>query len=105
MTGLALRQTRGVCREMVAQVARDNTVMVTWANFHYRDFVMNWVHHVKATGCEAYIVGAPGKGPPARWQCAAQPCDGKQLCACGSQAPWTTSCLSFSSQTTSRASA
>lgn len=32
--------------------------MVTWANFHYKDFVLNWVDHLKATGCSAFIVGA-----------------------------------------------
>eukprot|EP00887_Chlorella_sp_A99_P001666 scaffold8.g1666.t1 len=43
---------------MVAAVAESNTVMVTWANYHYRDFVFSWVHHLRATGCRAYIVGA-----------------------------------------------
>ncbi len=38
-------------------MAINNTVMVTWANFHYLDFVMNWVQHVQATGCTAYLVG------------------------------------------------
>lgn len=32
-------------------------VVVTWANYHYRDFVMNWVEHLAAAGCNAYIVG------------------------------------------------
>ena len=32
--------------------------MVTWANFHYLDFTMNWVEHVKAAGISAYLVGA-----------------------------------------------
>jgi hypothetical protein len=38
-------------------VANNRTVVVTWANFHYRDFVINWVEHLNATGCTAYIVG------------------------------------------------
>lgn len=85
----------------MAKVAQDNTVVVTWANYHYRwggaaagfrgcagpawraagpnhllcvyasrhahhmvcfmhrrDFVMNWVEHLRATGCTAFIVGA-----------------------------------------------
>jgi hypothetical protein len=33
-------------------------VVVTWANFHYKDFVMNWVGHLNATGCKAFLVGA-----------------------------------------------
>jgi hypothetical protein len=32
-------------------------VVVTWANFHYKDFVMNWVMHLQATGCNTYLVG------------------------------------------------
>ena len=46
-----------LCRELVASVAQDNVVVVTWANYHYRDFVMNWVEHLRATGCTAFIVG------------------------------------------------
>ena len=46
-----------MCRELVASVAEDNVVLVTWANYHYRDFVMNWVEHLKAVGCNAFIVG------------------------------------------------
>jgi len=42
----------------VATVAEDNMVAVTMANYHYRDFVMNWVEHLRATGCNAFIVGA-----------------------------------------------
>ena len=32
-------------------------VVVTWANYHYRDFVMNWVHHLQATGCKNILIG------------------------------------------------
>lgn len=32
--------------------------MVTWANFHYLDFTMNWVQHVQAANISAYLVGA-----------------------------------------------
>jgi arabinosyltransferase len=45
-------------REMVARVAVDNTVMVTWANLHYLDFVINWVEHVRGLGITSYLVGA-----------------------------------------------
>ena len=37
---------------------KPGTVIITWANFHYQDFVMNWVAHLHATGCRTYIVGA-----------------------------------------------
>ena len=33
-------------------------VVVTWANFHYLDFVLNWVHQINFTGCNTYLVGA-----------------------------------------------
>lgn len=32
-------------------------VVVTWANTHYYDFVLNWVYHLNATGCKSYLVG------------------------------------------------
>lgn len=32
-------------------------VVVTWANYHYKDFVMNWVEHLKETGCDTFLVG------------------------------------------------
>ena len=35
-----------------------NTIIVTCANFQYRDFVMNWVEHVCGIGITAYLVGA-----------------------------------------------
>ena len=35
-----------------------NTIMVTWANFHYQDFVMNWVEHVQNVGVKSYLIGA-----------------------------------------------
>lgn len=33
-------------------------VLVTWANFHYRDFVLNWYEHLNATGCTNVLIGA-----------------------------------------------
>ena len=34
-----------------------NTIMVTWANHHYLDFVTTWVEHIKAVGVTTYLVG------------------------------------------------
>lgn len=51
---------RPVCprRELAAKVAHNGrTIMVTWANYHYRDFVENWVAHLKEAGCKFFIVG------------------------------------------------
>lgn len=47
-----------MCRELVTKVAPHGTVMVTWANFHYLDFTLNWVQHVQAANVSAYLVGA-----------------------------------------------
>ena len=51
-------------KEMAESVAKlrdasePGPVVVTWANYHYLDFVLNWVHHIKLTGCKSYLVGA-----------------------------------------------
>ena len=45
-------------REMVAKIAQDGYLVVTWANWHYFDFVRSWVMHVKDVGITGYIVGA-----------------------------------------------
>ncbi|KAL4515871.1 hypothetical protein Ndes2526B_g00587 [Nannochloris sp. 'desiccata'] len=50
-------------KEMAIAAATDSmgtrgAVVVTWANYHYKDFVMNWVDHLKETGCNTFLVGA-----------------------------------------------
>ena len=50
-------------RERATQVATQSDgslgpVVVTFANFHYLDFALNWDHHMNKTGCESYLVGA-----------------------------------------------
>ena len=47
-----------VNRELVKSVAPEGPVMVTWANLHYLDFVLNWVDHVRACGIKSFLVGA-----------------------------------------------
>ena len=47
-----------VYRELVKSVAPEGPVMVTWANLHYLDFVLNWVEHVRSCGIKAFLVGA-----------------------------------------------
>lgn len=44
--------------EFVKMHAKDNVVMVTWANFHYYDFVMNWVSHLRNLNMTNFVVGA-----------------------------------------------
>jgi len=53
-----LTQARKSCRKLIQRVAPEGTVMVTWANFHYLDFTLNWVQHVQAANISAYLVGA-----------------------------------------------
>jgi hypothetical protein len=43
---------------MVQKIAQDGYLMVTWANYHYVDFVRTWVSHVQRVGVTGYIVGA-----------------------------------------------
>lgn len=45
-------------RERMLPLAKDGYLVVTWANWHYRDFVRNWVAQLNRTGCTAYVVGA-----------------------------------------------
>jgi hypothetical protein len=45
------------CRAAVACVADShNVVMVTTANWHYLDFVRNWVHHVRQANISNFLV-------------------------------------------------
>ncbi|GAX79191.1 hypothetical protein CEUSTIGMA_g6631.t1 [Chlamydomonas eustigma] len=45
-------------KEMVQSIQQDGFLVVTWANWHYQDFVMTWVAHVQKVGITGYIVGA-----------------------------------------------
>ncbi len=45
-------------REMVQKIAQNGYLVVTWANWHYQDFVRTWVYHVRKVGITGYIVGA-----------------------------------------------
>ena len=49
-----------VYRERIQKVAaeRDGVVMVTWANFKYLDFAMNWLAHMQNIGVTTYMIGA-----------------------------------------------
>ena len=44
--------------ELVGHYVQDNVIMVTWANHHYHDFVMNWVLNVRKCGLSNFMVGA-----------------------------------------------
>jgi hypothetical protein len=45
-------------RELAHKHARDGIVIVTWANSHFYDFVLNWVHHMRVHDISNYMVGA-----------------------------------------------
>lgn len=38
--------------------ARSNHLVVTWSDWDNRDFVRNWVYHLRKAGCSALLVGA-----------------------------------------------
>ncbi len=44
-------------RELAHGYARDGIIIVTWANFHFLDFTLNWVHHME-------VGAAPGTAAP-----------------------------------------
>lgn len=46
------------CREHVHRIAKDGYLFVTWANNHYTDFALSWVHHMKMNNITNYMVGA-----------------------------------------------
>lgn len=51
--------TNLISRERISKIATtDGHIMATFGNFHYLDFILNWVEHVNALGIDAYIVGA-----------------------------------------------
>jgi len=39
-------------------VDEHGVVMVTWANWHYYDFVSNWIYHLRAAGVKHFLVGS-----------------------------------------------
>lgn len=43
---------------MVQKIAQEGYLVVTWANWHYQDFVNTWIKHVRDQGITGYIVGA-----------------------------------------------
>lgn len=45
-------------RALIEPRLRNDTILVTWANWHYRDFVETWVANLDRCGCQNYIVGA-----------------------------------------------
>lgn len=45
-------------RELAHKHARDGIVIITWANSHFYDFVLNWVHHMRVHDISNYMVGA-----------------------------------------------
>ncbi|KAK9814783.1 hypothetical protein WJX72_011440 [[Myrmecia] bisecta] len=45
-------------RELLAEVAVDNTVVVAQANLKFLDFLQNWIWHLEAVGMRNYVVAA-----------------------------------------------
>ena len=47
-----------MCREMIAAVANNGVVIVTWCNFHFFDFAKNWLMHIRDLNINSYVIGA-----------------------------------------------
>lgn len=45
-------------KELAQQHARNNVIIVTWANLHFAEFVLNWVAHVQQHDITNFLVGA-----------------------------------------------
>ena len=45
-------------KKLAHQHARNNVIIVTWANLHFSDFALNWVAHVREHGITNFLVGA-----------------------------------------------
>lgn len=78
-------------RELAYKHARDGIIIVTWANFHFFDFVLNWVHHMELHGITNYIVGAMDlETGQVRTAPAVQPC--LPVCPAGPSRPCRGAC-------------
>ncbi|GMH43261.1 hypothetical protein BSKO_11183 [Bryopsis sp. KO-2023] len=53
----SLAEFYGLSREQLWQLAPDGYLHITSANFHYLDFALNWVNHIKKAGITSYVVG------------------------------------------------
>eukprot|EP00887_Chlorella_sp_A99_P003129 scaffold9.g3129.t1 len=56
--GGSVAQVPRLTKQLAQKYAKNNIIIVTWANFHFSDFVVNWVKHVKSHGITNYLVGA-----------------------------------------------
>jgi hypothetical protein len=45
-------------KHLAHKYSRNNVIIVTWANLHFSDFVLNWVFHVQRHGIQNFLVGA-----------------------------------------------
>jgi hypothetical protein len=45
-------------KQLAHRYTRNNVIIVTWANLHFSDFVLNWVAHVQRHGITNFLVGA-----------------------------------------------
>ncbi|GJP56702.1 hypothetical protein CLOM_g15757 [Closterium sp. NIES-68] len=57
-SAVPVREEFALRREMVQHRQRDNVVVVTFANYAFLDFVLNWVRHLTDLGVYNILVGA-----------------------------------------------
>jgi hypothetical protein len=59
LTGLSHHAAAAaVARDAVQGLARDGLLFVTFANHHYTQFALTWVHHMRRNNMTNYIVGS-----------------------------------------------
>jgi hypothetical protein len=59
--GAAGAQHPELSRELAWKHARENVIIVTWTNYHFYDFIANWVAHIsnhRTISCPALLHGA-----------------------------------------------
>ncbi|KAL8150611.1 hypothetical protein V2J09_020419 [Rumex salicifolius] len=48
----------GLTKELVQQRVKDNVIIITFGNFAFMDFILNWVNHLTDLGISNLLVGA-----------------------------------------------
>ena len=47
-----------VGRELAQAHSQDNIIIVTWANYHFSDFALNWGRNLRQQGINNFLIGA-----------------------------------------------
>ena len=50
-------ETFRLTKELVQRRVKDNTVIVTYSNYAYMEFIMTWVKHLTDLGLSNFLIG------------------------------------------------